>query len=34
MIETEHIEAIRDSVASVLPLLRELTENSSPSLIP
>lgn len=30
MIETEHIEAIRDSVASVLPLLRELTENSSP----
>lgn len=30
MIEVEHIEAIRDSVASVLPLLRELTENSSP----
>ena len=30
MIETEHIEAIRDSVASVLPLLRELAENSSP----
>lgn len=30
MIETEHIEAIRDSVASVLPLLRELTENSCP----
>lgn len=30
MIETEHIEAIRDSVASVLPLLREITENSSP----
>ncbi len=30
MIDTEHIEAIRDSVASVLPLLRELTENSSP----
>lgn len=30
MIEVEHIEAIRDSVASVLPLLRVLTENSSP----
>lgn len=30
MIDTDHIEAIRDSVASVLPLLRELTENSSP----
>lgn len=32
MIKTEHIEAIRDSLASVLPLLRELTENSSPAL--
>ena len=30
MIETEHIEAIRDSVATVVPLLRELAENSSP----
>ena len=30
MIETEHIEVIRDSVAALLPLLRELTENSSP----
>lgn len=30
MIETEYIEAIRDSLTSVLPLLRELAENSSP----
>lgn len=30
MIEIEHIEGIGDSVASVLPLLRELTANSSP----
>lgn len=30
MIEAEHIEAIRDSVASALPILRELATNSSP----
>lgn len=30
MIEPENIEVIRDSIASVLPLLRELAENSSP----
>lgn len=30
MIETEHIQAIRDSLASVLPLIREMAENSSP----
>lgn len=30
MIETEHIEALRDTVASVIPLIRELVENSSP----
>lgn len=30
MIETKQIEAIRDSVASVLPLFRELAENSCP----
>lgn len=30
MIETKHIEAIRDSVAYFLPLFRELAENSCP----